>query len=126
MVKKTKSTEASKEQVKERVKKRRINSSNLPARIRDIFFAVWSVVGVIIIVIAGVGALGSGTWSENLNLSNTPQSAQQQAPQPPNQPTKEQLDCVSDELGEKRFLELQQGGQPDEKETAIIEKCLQG
>lgn len=99
----------------------------LTQRLRNISYFIWSVVGIMVIILLSVAIFRSGTWVENLNLADTPQPSEQtqQPPQQPPQPTKEQLDCISDELGEKRFEELQQGEQPKPNETSAIQSCLQ-
>lgn len=96
-------------------------------RLKDVYYAVWSAVGVILIVLAAVAVFGSGTWVENLNVTEVSQSPGQSAQQPqqPPQPSQEELDCVMDGVGEERFVELQQGGQPDPEESAVIEECLE-
>lgn len=97
-------------------------------RLKDAYFAVWTVVGIMLIVAAAVAVLGSGTWVENLNLAETGRSsapAAQQQPQQPPQPSQEELDCVIDGVGEERFTELQQGDAPDAAENAVIEECLE-
>ncbi len=106
-----------------------VAKQNLSQRLQDIFYAVWSLVGVIVILVLLVAVFGSGSWTENLHLTSgsqtEEQTAGQSAPQQPQQPTQEQLQCISDEIGQERFAELQQGEQPTEKETAAIEQCLQ-
>ncbi|MBW3568897.1 hypothetical protein KY385_02085 [Candidatus Parcubacteria bacterium] len=106
-----------------------VNSGDslLTRRLRNISYIVWSVVGIMVIILLSVAIFRSGTWVENLNLADTPQPAEQtqQPPQQQPQPTQEQLDCVSEKLGEKRFEELQQGEQPKPEETSAIQACLQ-
>lgn len=108
-------------------KSKDVDSQNLSQRLQDIFYAVWSLVGVIVILILLVAVFGSGSWTENLHLTSGSQAEEQTAGQQPapQQPTQEQLQCVSDEIGQKRFAKLQQGEQPTEEETAAIEQCLQ-
>lgn len=106
--------------------------------LKSAFLVVWTVVGIILIVLAFIAMTGEGTWTENLNLSAAPaevegesttqQTApqQQQPQQQPQQPTQEQLACVSEALGEERLAELEQGAQAEsEEEAATIQQCLQ-
>lgn len=98
--------------------------------VKNVGITAWSLVGVLILVLASIAIFGSGSWVENLNIASEKQTEQQpapaqQQPQQPQQPTQEQLSCVSDELGEERFTELQQGGQPTQEETTLIQECLQ-
>lgn len=101
--------------------------SLLTRRLRNISYMVWSVVGMMVIILLSVAIFRSGTWVENLNITSTSTASDQaqQPPQPPPGPTKQQLDCVSDKLGKKRFDQLQQGGQPKPEESSTIQECLQ-
>ena len=104
------------------------NGTGLRA-LQGLSFLIWSVVGVMVLTLLSIAVFGEGTWVENLNITDTTvqeQPAAQQSPaaaQPP-QPTEAQLNCVSEELGEERFAELQQGAQPEDDEATIIQECL--
>lgn len=96
---------------------------------KNAYFVIWSVVGLTVLGLLAVGIFGSDSMEENLNITAGEDASQQTAPQQaqpqqPPQPTEEQLSCVENEVGEDRFEELQQGGQPEEGEAAIIEECL--
>lgn len=97
--------------------------------LENTFYAVWSLIGVALIVLAAVAIFGSDSWVENLNITSSSQTEEvqptQAQPQQPTQPTQEQLDCVASELGDSRFEELQQGGQANQEETTVIQQCLQ-
>lgn len=102
--------------------------------IRSASYTVWTVLGVLLITLLSVAVLGSGTWQENLNISepvvveesSAPESQQPaQQPQQPVEPTAEQLACISEQVGEERLAELQQGADLEsEQEAAILEACL--
>lgn len=96
---------------------------------KNAYYAIWSVVGLIVIIMLAVAVFGSGSWVENLNIASEAPAAEQQPPaaepQQPPQPTEDQLNCVRKGVGEKRFSELEQGDAANEKENGIIQKCLQ-
>ena len=97
--------------------------------LRAFSYAVWSLVGIMVLALLSVAVFGEGTWVENLNLTETNTTAQEPVPQQPTpqrppQPTEEQLACVAEEVGEDRFAELQQGAQPEGDEATIIQECL--
>jgi|GEM_PF-2354300 hypothetical protein len=118
---------------KKNTKKNPSKDSNTQlVQIKTIYYSIWSVVGLVILILVSVAVFGADSWSENLNLSSSsPQDVQpaqtQQSPQPqqPPQPTQEQLDCVADAVGEERFAELEQGAPAEGDETATIQACLQ-
>ena len=89
------------------------------------YYAIWSIVGLLLIILVSIAVFGADSWSENLNLKPTnDQPAQQEAPQQPQQPTEEELDCVAEELGEERLEELEMGAPAEGDEQAVIEECL--
>lgn len=98
--------------------------------LQSVFYAVWTIVGIVVLIVVAVGVFGSDTWVENLNLADTtpaevqPEQAPQQPAQPP-EPTAEQLACVAEELGEDRLAELEQGEVATDEEGAVIQRCLQ-
>lgn len=97
--------------------------------IRTVYYAVWSLVGIAILLLMVFAMVGEDSWVENLNLSSdtdTQETAQTQPqPQQQAQPTQEQLDCVAEEVGQERFEELQQGAAAEDEEEALaIQECL--
>lgn len=103
--------------------------------VKTAFLATWTVVGLFIIGLFIMGIFGSGTWVENLNLTEQTDSSSQSARQPqqqpqqpqaqqPPQPTEEQLACISEEVGEERLAELQEGAAAEEGENQVIQSCL--
>lgn len=104
----------------------------LSEQLKTLYYAVWSVVGLTLLVLISVAVFGSDSWVENLNISDidqAPEQAQTQQPQAqpqqPPQPTEEQLSCVSDEVGEDRLAELEQGSAATQEESLAIQECLQ-
>ncbi len=98
---------------------------------KTLFYTVWSVLGIMLIALLSIAVFGSGTWVENLDISEpvateAPPAQQEQPPaaQQPAEPTEEQLACVADEVGEERLMELQQGAQPEADEAVLIQECL--
>ena len=103
--------------------------------IKPVFYAVWTVVGIMVITLLSIAVFGSGTWQENLNISDPvvveeaeqQQSAQQPQQPQPTEPTEEQLACIGNQLGEERLGELLQGSDvEDAQEAAVVEACLLG
>lgn len=97
--------------------------------VQSAYYGIWSVIGLTVLVLLAIAVFGTNSWEENLNITAGQDAAQQATPQQPQpqqppQPTEEQLSCVEEEVGESRFKELEQGGQPEEGEAAIIEECL--
>jgi hypothetical protein len=91
--------------------------------LRDIFFAVWAIVGLFILT-AVIMALLDGPNLLGLRTTATPQT-EQTTPQPQtNQPTQDQLDCIANEVGQERFTELNQGQPAEQDEAVIIQNCL--
>ena len=107
---------------------------NSSSWLQSTFYAVWTVIGIVLLALISVGIFGSDTWVENLNLAATTEVEQteqappqpQEAPPQPAEPTEDQLACVGEELGEERLAELEQGQQATEEEAMIIQQCLQG
>ena len=110
--------------------------------IKVAFYTVWTVLGLMIIALLWIALLGSGTWQENLNISEQtvlevaapepvePANNNQQPAAPPSEaepiePTQEELACIAEQVSEERLMELQQGQEADAEETAIIQGCLQ-
>lgn len=95
--------------------------------LQNVFYAIWSVVGLIAIglfvaALIGVGSLSLGDSDAIEPQQQPPETAQ---PQQPPQPTQEQLDCVREQVGDERFAELEQGEFADDEESVIIQECLQ-
>lgn len=108
------------------------NVTHLSEQLKALYYAVWSVVGLTLLILISVAVFGSDSWVENLNITEVAQAPEQtqtqqpQAqPQQPPQPTEEQLSCVSDEVGEDRLAELEQGDAATEEESLAIQECLQ-
>lgn len=103
--------------------KQKVSAHNVRQWLRDIYYVVWSLVGLVLLV-----AVIAATFTNNslLNMvapqTEQPASAQQMPEQAG--PTQEQLDCVSKEVGKDRFVELEQGAPAKEDETAVIQACL--
>jgi type VI protein secretion system component VasK len=92
--------------------------------LRDAYYAVWTVVGLLIIGAAAYAYISNTSF---LNVVQRPpaQTEQTAAPQPQaSQPTQQQLDCISKEVGQERFDQLNQGQAADQDEAVIIQNCL--
>ena len=110
--------------------KQSIKRRDIPQVLKNAYYFIWSVLGLILIVLLSVAIFGGDSWVKNLNIaSETPPASEQQPPaaqpQQPPQPTEDQLDCVRQEVGEERFSELEQGDAANEEENSIIQECLQ-
>lgn len=104
--------------------------------IKPAYYTVWTVLGIMIITLLSIAIFGSGTWQENLNISEPAeieqpaqqqqQPAQQQQQQPEAiEPTEEQLACIAEQIGDERLFELQQGADVESQdEAAVVEACL--
>lgn len=92
--------------------------------LRDAYYAIWSLVGLVLLVAAIVATFSSMSLIDM--LSGTSAADQPPAQQAPEQtgPTPDQLDCIGDEVGEERLAELEQGAPAKDDETVAIQECL--
>jgi hypothetical protein len=118
--------------------------------LRNLYYTVWILVGISLLILAGIGYSGEGTWVQNLNLADTSkplevtrtdqqQTATQQPqlpvsdgsqPQPQQQtetfnPDPAQAACIIAEVGDERYAELENGAALTAEEEATARQCLE-